>query len=46
LVYTDAVNLLGENINTTNRNTEAVLDTNEEYDVTVNAQETCPGFRT
>jgi hypothetical protein len=35
-----AINLLGENINTTNKNTEAVLDASKEVGLEVNAEKT------
>jgi hypothetical protein len=38
LLYADDVNLLGENINTVNKNTEALTDTSKEVGLQVNTE--------
>jgi hypothetical protein len=40
LAYTDQVNIVGENIDTTQRNTEALLDASKEADLEVNPEKT------
>jgi hypothetical protein len=40
LVYADAVNLLGDNINTITKSTEALVHASKEDDVEVNAEKT------
>jgi hypothetical protein len=40
LVYDNDVNLLGDNIDTTKRNTETLIDANKEADLKVNAEKT------
>jgi hypothetical protein len=40
LVYTDDVNLLGENINFTKKNAEALLDASKEIGLEVNSEKT------
>jgi aromatic ring-opening dioxygenase LigB subunit len=37
-VYADVVNLLGENIDTTNKNTETLTDTSKEVGLEVNTE--------
>jgi hypothetical protein len=40
LVYTDDVNVLGVNINTTKKNAESLIDASKEADVQVNTDKT------
>jgi hypothetical protein len=40
LVYTDDVNLLGDNIDTIKKNTETVIDASKEVGLGVNAEQT------
>jgi hypothetical protein len=40
LVYPDDVNLLGDNIDTINRNTETLIDASKEVGLEVNAEKT------
>jgi hypothetical protein len=40
LVYADDVNLLGDNVDTTKRNTETVIDASKDVGLEVNAEET------
>jgi hypothetical protein len=40
LAYTDDVHLLGDNIDTTKKNTEALIDANKEVGLEVNTEKT------
>jgi hypothetical protein len=40
LAYADDVNLLGDNIDTTNKNTETLIDASKEVGLEVNVEET------
>jgi hypothetical protein len=40
LAYADDVNVVGENIDTTNKNTEALLDAGKEVGLEVNPEKT------
>jgi hypothetical protein len=40
LAYADDVNLLGDNIDTTKKNTETLIDTSEDFGLKVNVEKT------